>query len=463
MRSIITQVCNGVPHGQTYISSPSTIDNGNSEIFASSLFVHINERGKDVAKPKDTDDKIVIGYTKDGMVFQIVVDGFFGCDRPAVFTFIDNYVIPLMDGYCSNISEHSNASEVTNSLIHTIYSLRSEHAGAAEFTMSLSMTYNKDNELFCAGFGIGDTGIVIKRVDGTIEQLVSHTEVDGFKDAFDGYSSKNINEVIQRNSIFNTKVIPGDELVGYTYVPPSFEIVAKEFETETVHKGQIYKKRVKSLNLDPQNFNNQKSSLFSQLLTVVKAKQEQLVEQVKKTGQLQRFGDDFTVGRLVIPDKLLMSQLQVHALLVSVNDGLTSYIESENKNRGFLGIMGFFNDANKNIGQVTYYKNLITKFQNDHFLSLIILSTLLSNKSPMSQYLVPYLGFQSGSSLEIKLKELLSNELENSNTKERIGSRLAIDIIEELSAKFIRAVNDSRYRAIFEDESIIKQEIAVRT
>lgn len=85
MRSIITQICNGVLHGQTYQSGSNDLDKGNSEIFASSLFVHLNEQGKEIIKHKDSDDKIVIGYTKDGMAFQIVVDGFYGCERQAVF------------------------------------------------------------------------------------------------------------------------------------------------------------------------------------------------------------------------------------------------------------------------------------------------------------------------------------------------------------------------------------------
>nr|HEN5517904.1 T4SS effector deAMPylase SidD [Legionella pneumophila] len=308
MRSIITQICNGVLHGQSYQSGSNDLDKGNSEIFASSLFVHLNEQGKEIIKHKDSDDKIVIGYTKDGMAFQIVVDGFYGCERQAVFSFIDNYVLPLIDNFSLDLTRYPDSKKVTESLIHTIYSLRSKHAPLAEFTMSLCVTYQKDEQLFCAGFGIGDTGIAIKRNEGTIEQLVCHTEVDGFKDAFDNYSSANIDLVIERNSVFNTKVMPGDELVGYTYVPPMLEMTEKEFEVETVDGKKINKRIVRHLNLDPGNFDD-KDPLFSQLLQVVKSKQKQLVEQAKETGQIQRFGDDFTVGRLVIPDQLLINQL----------------------------------------------------------------------------------------------------------------------------------------------------------
>ncbi|ANH13826.1 TPA: T4SS effector deAMPylase SidD [Legionella pneumophila] len=443
MRSIITQICNGVLHGQTYQSGSNDLDKGNSEIFASSLFVHLNEQGKEIIKHKDSDDKIVIGYTKDGMAFQIVVDGFYGCERQAVFSFIDNHVLPLIDNFSLDLARYPNSKNVTESFIHTIYSLRSKHAPLAEFTMSLCVTYQKDDQLFCAGFGIGDTGIAIKRNEGTIEQLVCHTEVDGFKDAFDNYSSTNIDSVIERNSVFNTKVMPGDELVGYTYVPPALEITEKEFEVETVDGKKINKRIVRHLNLDPGNFDD-KDPLFSQLLQVVKSKQKQLVEQAKETGQIQRFGDDFTVGRLVIPDQLLINQLRMHALSIRVSDGLLSYIKNENENKGFLGIYGFFTGADKNIEKATLYKNLIAKYQNNPFTSLIILSALVSDsKTPvMTQYLVDYLDFPSKASLANKITALLLKELENPDMREILGSRLATDVIEELETKIIRYIHN---------------------
>lgn len=114
MHSIITQICNGVVHGHTYHSSPNDLDKGNSEIFASSLFVHLNDRGTDIAKPKNSDDKIVIGYTKDGMAFQIVVDGFYGCERQAVFSFIDNHVLPLIDNFSLDLARYPDSKKLPN-------------------------------------------------------------------------------------------------------------------------------------------------------------------------------------------------------------------------------------------------------------------------------------------------------------------------------------------------------------
>lgn len=61
MRGLITQVCNGVLHEETYRSTPSSLDQGNSEVLASSLFIHLDENGKNIAKLKNSDDKLVIG------------------------------------------------------------------------------------------------------------------------------------------------------------------------------------------------------------------------------------------------------------------------------------------------------------------------------------------------------------------------------------------------------------------
>lgn len=40
MPGLITQVCNGVPHGQIFKSNTNTLDNGNSEIFVQSFCVY---------------------------------------------------------------------------------------------------------------------------------------------------------------------------------------------------------------------------------------------------------------------------------------------------------------------------------------------------------------------------------------------------------------------------------------
>jgi hypothetical protein len=410
MRGLITQVCNGVLHEEVYRSKPSSLDQGNSEVLASSLFIHLNEAGKSIAKPKNSDDKLVIGYTHEGMAFQIVVDGFYGGERQATFSFIDNHVVPLMERYSAELSTASvekTPQEITEQLIHTIYSLRLRHAINSEFTMSLSMMYQKDDAFYCAGFGIGDTGIAIKRINGTIEQLTYHTEVDGSKDAFDNYSSHRINSVIQRNSIFNTPVTPGDELVGYTYLPQELEKIEHEFEVEeTSTGGEKRPQKVQQRRLAPQPFNNQ-SSLFNQLLDVVNSTQQQLINQAKESGEYHRFGDDFSVARLVIPDDLLIKQLQTKAILHTLQLGLTAYLAQENKR--LFRFFDIFTGTAQCRERAARYQNLLARYQDNDLISVIILLALASNdkEKPIQNYLTPYLGLPSDVTLETKLRDSL--------------------------------------------------------
>ncbi len=407
MRGIITQVCNGVLHEEIYRPLPSPIDQGNSEILASSLFIHLDEKGANIAKPKNSDDKLVIGYTHKGMAFQMVVDGFYGGDRQATFAFIDNYVVPLMASYSADLSTASAPRKITEQLIRTIYSLRAHHAIDAEFTMSLSMMYQKEDTFYCAGFGIGDTGIVLKRADGTLEQLTYHTEVDGTKDAFDNYSSSHVDLVIQRNSMFNTPVAPGDELVGYTYLPPELEQKALEFTIEVTSKqGEKRQLEVKQYGLAPQRFNNQ-SSLFSQLLEVVNTTQQQLIKQAIKSGEYQRFGDDFSVARLVIPDVLLIKKLQMKAIVLAAQLGLTAYLAQENK--GFWGIMDIFTGTAQCRERAYRYQSLLAKYQDNELISIIILLTLASNNKdkPIQNYLKSYFELSPDLTLEMELRNNL--------------------------------------------------------
>ena len=331
MPPIIVQELNGVSFGEIYVSPAKSLDNGNSSVQGHSLFVHLNAEGKDIAHVKNTDDKIVIGYTNEGAAFELLVDGFYGGEREHIFAFIDDYVVPLLARYSSNLSIEEDSKKVTSSLIHTIYSLRARHSPSAEFTMSLGVTYNKKSDLFYAGFGIGDTGMLIKRTNGEIEQLVSHTEVDGFKDAFDSYSQTNVDMIIERNSFFNIKVNPGDEIVGYTYVQPELEKLASEFQSEGKRGTQL----VRKLHVDTSTC-FKADSLFDQLLIAITEKQKQLTTQAKTLKKEQRFGDDFAIGRLVIPDEKLVKQLRIYAFSLAFQNSLSSFISHQS----YVGLFG---------------------------------------------------------------------------------------------------------------------------
>ncbi|WP_298627833.1 deAMPylase SidD family protein [uncultured Legionella sp.] len=448
MRLFISQSCHGVRSGQAYRSIPNRIDNGNSSIFVSSLFIHLDECGNDVAKAKDTDDQVIIGYTKDGMAFQIIVDGFFGGDREAVFAFVSNHVVSLMEQYSNDLGTKEEPDVVTELLIKSIYSLRKKHAVRAEFTMSLAITYQRNDALFCAGFGIGDTGIVIKRAaNGVIEQLVAHTEVDGFKDAFDSYSQSDIDLVIRRNTVFNTKVMPGDELVGYTYLQPELERLVDTIETGSLNKVGS-KQSVKHLALASEFFNNH-SSLFSQLLAIVEERQSELIVRAKKAEANQKFGDDFAVGSLIIPDKLFSHQLRCNSVSIAIEHALISFerkIESES--RWFFDL---FSGLNRTLEQAQLYKNLLVKYQADCLISLIIIQTMLNSKveKQMNHCLIGHFDCSQEEVFDM-LDELIRKEI-NYRAKERQElSEVLPHLILELKTDIQQFINNPKRNDIHE-------------
>ncbi|OGT34927.1 MAG: hypothetical protein A3F11_06120 [Gammaproteobacteria bacterium RIFCSPHIGHO2_12_FULL_37_14] len=181
---LIAQQLDGVKAGKVVKQCRNELDPLGSCLYGTSVFAHF-DHGKQTEKTKDTDDKIVIGYTCDGLPFQIVVDGFYGGETKKTFEFIDKHVTPLMDNYAEKLSKNNDPEETIKDLIRTIYTLRATHSTGSEFTMSIAITYQKDSRLYCAGFGIGDTGLILQKSSGETQQLAYTTHVNRFKDAFD--------------------------------------------------------------------------------------------------------------------------------------------------------------------------------------------------------------------------------------------------------------------------------------
>lgn len=322
MTDLILHNFNGAIGGREKSSLPNRLDNGSSHVFASSLYVNLDENGESIAKYKDSDDKIVIGYTRFGLPFQIVVDGFYGCDQNEVFSFIDKQVLPLIESVSNRLHQEEDTKNVIREFIQTIYELNKKAGNLAEFTLSIAITYPKNDEFYCAGFGIGDTGLVMKRRDGSISQLAYHVEVDGFKDAFDTYAAQDIETVIQRNTIFKTQVTPGDEIVGYTYLPSPLEIEYQQIASHALkHETPI---AVRYLGMNPDLFSAERS-LYSQLRKQIPVAQEALISQAKAAKQQTCFGDDFTMGCITIPDHELCKQIKLNHLLLQVKTTLNNY------------------------------------------------------------------------------------------------------------------------------------------
>lgn len=302
----IIDSCLGTDHGVIKQSQRKNIDGGNSSTWAGSMFAQFNGEGRRVLNKK-SHDKIVLGYSFDGLPFQIVVDGDPACDAETIYKFIDNHVLPLMDDYARALSQSkSNPDEITKNTVVKIRNERSKFSAQhrLEFKMSVAMTYEKNGHLQCSGFGIGDTGIAIKRSTGIIDQLVTNNEVDCGADAFDyvcaPYPTKTL---LPRNSLFTIKIKPGDEIVGYTYVHKELEL-----EQTYIHDNEKIKKKKLSINkLDD-------ISLFDYLINENTRSQSVKLANAKRSDQ---WGDEATFGQIIVPDNELRERLKAFVTLNS--------------------------------------------------------------------------------------------------------------------------------------------------
>ncbi|MFA5959068.1 MAG: deAMPylase SidD family protein [Tatlockia sp.] len=293
----VIQQCNGTPT----TTKRKKLDNGQSAISAGSTYLKF-ENGSNIAKPKPSDDKMVLGYTYDGLPFQIVVDGMFGTDdkqRNTIFQFIDENVTSLMDQYARDLSDVTkNQDEITKALIQTV---RVNRPDAAEFTMSIAVTYERDGQLYCSGFGVGDTAIALLR-HGTkeVEQLVTHNKVNNFKDAFDRFTAPlRIEELVERNTLFTTSITANDELVGYTWLQEDLQEM-KGFYTVIHNKSQeipVQKIKLKIATI-------QEGTLYDYLLA------EDKTIQARRIKNKQSGGDDMTLGQIIVPTPQFRSVLK---------------------------------------------------------------------------------------------------------------------------------------------------------
>ena len=133
MHSFIIQQIDGMPDGSNMSSA-----NHYSQGYVGSTAINY-EQGRDIRYPKSNDDKLVIGYTHQGLPFQMVVSGVDGGETQQVFKFIDLFVTPLMTVYAEKLSVTDNTEQTLKELIHKIYQLRQDKARYAEFTMALAI------------------------------------------------------------------------------------------------------------------------------------------------------------------------------------------------------------------------------------------------------------------------------------------------------------------------------------
>lgn len=299
--------------GGIHQSAPHDLDEQHSHAFGRSTYAKFLTGQRQETAPKRSDDKVITGYNRQGLPFQLIVDGFFQGATDKIFNFIDQDVLPLMDDYADELASAKDPNEVTKTLICRIAMLRAHKARDSEFTLSIVNTYQKDGQNYAAGFGIGDTAIVCKQVSGEITQLVAHTMVDGFKDAFDEFSELTdevkFNTVVQRNDLFDVKLQVGDELVGYTSLPELMEQESKEFKSKHINSRLSQEQTIKKYYLNTEALEiSQGKSFFSQIVDCIDHYFNKQCDDVERdyTGH---FGDDCTLAGITIPGPELQNKM----------------------------------------------------------------------------------------------------------------------------------------------------------
>jgi len=344
-------------HGK--YSEPHDLDNKQSQIFATNCFVRIVD-GKIGGEPKVSDDKIVIAYSDEGLPFQIIVDGAFGGpDTENLNSLIDQEVTPRINQCAAELAKPDSEQKVNDILkdtINDIYLARMEfnknhnpgmgpdyYDNQCQFTMSVAMTYERNGEQYCAGFGIGDTGIALQRQNGQVEQLVRGTIIDDSgtrgrpsqRKVFFGMETKgeNRDQNIERHDIVNVKINPGDQILGYTHIPDRMK------KTSTIKDGKdsIIKESISLYDI------SSNTNLLTQVVDQCGSEHttEMLLAQSESRGaaeinegagkqavDLRKIGDDCTIGVVTMPDKGLQKTLQNHAEIINHNTEMVDLLQN---------------------------------------------------------------------------------------------------------------------------------------
>jgi hypothetical protein len=218
------------------------------DVYKTSTFMCFTHSDYREPTTDELDDYAATGYTSLGLPFHINVDGFHTTDNPdEIAQFTRDEIIPLMDVYAERLSTESDPKYIIKHLIRDIEKARKNKItknqnlkSILQFTLSLGIGYQKGDQLRYAGFGIGDTGLVLKHQNQihslTYRNVPKNANHAGHKDGFDEWLQKDWKNIIFRNDLFDTPVEPGDESFGYTSVLWGTGIESDPQETKIVQK-----------------------------------------------------------------------------------------------------------------------------------------------------------------------------------------------------------------------------------
>ncbi len=259
--------------------SDALLDNSKCRIFGKHTQISYMN-GRNMVTKGQTDDQTVLGYTCQGLPFQMVVNGITHQSdrmRATIFNFISTKVTPLIDVYVEKLSDcdtEEKALAIIKELIAAIDKLAKSGSPNPIFSLSLGITYAYHDHLYYAGFGIGDTGLVLQTINlegtsvkGELKQLAytTHLSEHGGKDKNTLGSTRytDLDGAIERNSVFNVSVSPGDEVLGYTFMLPE---LLEEFDSSEIRGDRVCSSILSARLLDKQS---KKNALFDSVKEAV--------------------------------------------------------------------------------------------------------------------------------------------------------------------------------------------------
>lgn len=264
---MITRQMDGV--AESSISKTPKDTSPSRERIYGTNYTSIYSNGLKQNKAEQTNDKIVIGYTAEGLPFQLVMSANQlqnDKERTAAFNFIDLCVLPLIDDCAIDLSEKHDPRLVIEQLMNDIDELK-EKSSVRDllFSMSLAVTYSKydkeirAHELRCAGFSLGQTGLMLHQHNGVVVGL-------GTKD----------------DPIFTLAVDAGCDLVGHTQLMPGVKFVDSYLSREI--------------------------DLFDRIKSDNKIKFEKLSNEGQGTIKEMQFGGPCMLGAVRIPNHEFQNQ-----------------------------------------------------------------------------------------------------------------------------------------------------------
>ncbi|MBI5447580.1 MAG: deAMPylase SidD family protein [Gammaproteobacteria bacterium] len=310
------------PSEERVVSPSSASDLPGSCRVGFSTFHHFHE-GREITQVKSSDDQVTTGYTHLGLPFLIVADGYYGMDEKGQEKLKD-----LNDQLCSLIPSYADALQsgylptvtTMKGLFEEIIKLREaypEHQGRPDFTLSLAITYQKNGKNYCAGFGIGDTGIVLQHGD-QVSQLAVDTAVNDTKEGFDCDVSGSAETVWAHNSVFcDREIEAGDTLLGYTFLFDLTRIAALNSEIDKPaslvrsETGDDITRRT----LQVPDFKSAEGSLLDYVVKKNQTDAAYYQAKAKENKLSAKAGDDCAMATVVIPTPALQAKLAINVRL----------------------------------------------------------------------------------------------------------------------------------------------------